>query len=230
VGGNGAAVRSAPVVAVFAADLEPRRLLAATLARERSAGLTPARYLRGFETDAAALLAGPACGGGGGGGGAGADDDYAAGGEARARAGAVSPLAFALHGAALEARRGAAAALSAALAGAAPVPTLNSAEGWAFKNAALAAQTLMLGAAAAGLASLPLEGFDARMACAALGIPWPRYAVPLAVALGYAAQPHAPPPSSRPPPQAIFSLDAFGAPFPFEEEEEEEATGRGGRQ
>lgn len=43
VGGNGAAVRSAPVVAVFAADLEPRRLLAATLARERSAGLTPAR-------------------------------------------------------------------------------------------------------------------------------------------------------------------------------------------
>ena len=30
VGGNGAAVSAAPVVAVFAADLEPRRLLAAT--------------------------------------------------------------------------------------------------------------------------------------------------------------------------------------------------------
>ena len=129
----------------------------------------------------------------------------------------------ALHSALQGARRGALSAMSAALgavagAGAPPLPTINSAEGWAFKNAALAAQTLMLGATAAGLGSLAMEGFDARMAAAALDIPWPRYAVPIVVALGYSAgsPTHAAlTPSVRPLPERVFHLDRFGMPFPF---------------
>lgn len=39
---------------------------------------------------------------------------------------------------------------------------VGSAEAWSFKNTALAAQTFILSCAAHGLATAPMEGFDAR--------------------------------------------------------------------
>lgn len=57
---------------------------------------------------------------------------------------------------------------------------------WAARNAIFAAQTLMLGAAAKGIDSCPMEGFAASKVAKLLGLP--RGAViPLVIALGYRA-------------------------------------------
>lgn len=57
---------------------------------------------------------------------------------------------------------------------------------WAARNAIFAAQTLMLGAAAKGIDSCPMEGFSASKIARLLGLP--RGAViPLVIALGYRA-------------------------------------------
>jgi nitroreductase len=57
---------------------------------------------------------------------------------------------------------------------------------WAARNAIFAAHTLMLGAAAKGIDSCPLEGFSASKVARLLGVP--RGAViPLVIALGYRA-------------------------------------------
>lgn len=57
---------------------------------------------------------------------------------------------------------------------------------WAARNAIFAAQTLMLGAAAKGIDSCPMEGFSASKVAKLLGLP--RGAVvPIVIALGYRA-------------------------------------------
>ncbi|MHC6052137.1 nitroreductase family protein [Ralstonia solanacearum] len=57
---------------------------------------------------------------------------------------------------------------------------------WAARNAIFAAQTLMLGAAAKGIDSCPMEGFSAQKIAKILGLP--RGAViPIVIALGYRA-------------------------------------------
>lgn len=57
---------------------------------------------------------------------------------------------------------------------------------WAARNAIFAAQTLMLGAAAKGIDSCPMEGFSASKVAELLGLP--RGAViPIVIALGYRA-------------------------------------------
>ncbi|KIH83631.1 nitroreductase family protein [Pseudomonas batumici] len=57
---------------------------------------------------------------------------------------------------------------------------------WAARNAIFAAQTLMLGAAAKGIDSCPMEGFSATKVAKLLGLP--RGAViPIIIALGYRA-------------------------------------------
>jgi len=248
--GNADLVMSASATAVFAADLEPARLIPETAAMEAEAGKTP-RYCRSLETDAAAALSGPyfqlpavsgwaqdgqASSARGGGLAAGAT-----GGPSPADAG-VGLLSGHLHSWAQDVKRSVMTTASVALAGAAPVPTLNSSEGWAFKNTGLAAQTYMLAAASAGLATHPMEGLDAHMACRALGIPWPRYGVPMVVATGYAAgsgqgasaSPSPPPArdtgsatasqpstaqqqrqSARPGLDRMFRLDSFAQAFPF---------------
>jgi len=63
-------------------------------------------------------------------------------------------------------------------------PTL---EGWACKNAALAAGVYMLAAQSHGLATAPMEGFDERRVGFLLGIPAERYSIPLLICTGYAA-------------------------------------------
>jgi nitroreductase len=71
---------------------------------------------------------------------------------------------------------------------------------WAFKQAALAAMTYVYSATSQGLATRVLEGLDPSRAAAAVGLPAPRFSVPLLVVAGYELQPQpggAPPPSPR---------------------------------
>jgi nitroreductase len=58
---------------------------------------------------------------------------------------------------------------------------------WLAKQTMLAAMTLMLAAKAAGLASLPMEGFDERRVKRVLGIPGSQV-VPVIAAIGYSAE------------------------------------------
>ncbi len=69
-----------------------------------------------------------------------------------------------------------------------PVPSFPSVEGrvWAARQAMLPAMNLMLAAHAAGLATVPMEGFDEARVRDILGIPRAR-TVPLLMPLGYAA-------------------------------------------
>lgn len=58
---------------------------------------------------------------------------------------------------------------------------------WAARNAIFAAQTLMLGAAAKGIDSCPMEGFSASKVAALLRVPRGSV-IPLVIALGYRAE------------------------------------------
>jgi nitroreductase len=62
--------------------------------------------------------------------------------------------------------------------------TVNTAEGWAFKNTALAASYFMLACSAHGLVTNPMEGFSVPSIQKALNIP-KRYSVLLVVSCGY---------------------------------------------
>lgn len=64
------------------------------------------------------------------------------------------------------------------------LPTLTSAETWSQKNTMLVAMTYLLACAAHGLATCPMEGFDAHGVRRALGVPRGRYGVPLLVSAG----------------------------------------------
>jgi len=65
-----------------------------------------------------------------------------------------------------------------------PMPTVDSVQAWAYKNAGMMAQTYILACESHGLATCAMEGFDARRVKEALRIP-DRFDVPLAVATGY---------------------------------------------
>lgn len=180
---NAERVADASVTAVFAADMEPVRLLPETVRLERDAG-RPARYCRGLETEAGAALAGPLVD---------FPEPAAAGfahgapapGVPGERDRGVNPLSAALHASAQDVKRGFTGIASMLLGGAAPVPTLNSAEGWGFKQAGLAASTYVLAATSLGLATAAMEGMDGRLVAEAVRLPWPRYRVALVVATGY---------------------------------------------
>ena len=58
---------------------------------------------------------------------------------------------------------------------------------WLTKQTMLCAMTLMLAASSAGLATLPMEGFDERRVRKVLGIPRSQI-VPVVIAIGYAAE------------------------------------------
>jgi nitroreductase len=64
-----------------------------------------------------------------------------------------------------------------------PLPTLFSAETWSQKNTMLVAMTYLLGCSSSGVATSPMEGFNAPGIKRALGIPR-RYTIPLIVATG----------------------------------------------
>lgn len=99
------------------------------------------------------------------------------------------------------------------------LPTVNVPEAWAFKNAAFAAQTLLLGATAHGLASCVMEGFNGDAVRSVCKVP-PRYGIPLIVALGYAAPPPREPSDGAAAPSPRYALheaarlDSFEEPLP----------------
>ena len=98
-----------------------------------------------------------------------------------------------------------------ALSPVAPAPQPEGRKAWAYKSAMLAAQTYLLAATAHGLATAPMEGFDAARLRAYLDVP-ARYALPLVVATGYApAESPEPPPSPRLDVSDLFFEDRFGA-------------------
>ena len=68
-----------------------------------------------------------------------------------------------------------------------PAPIINSdPTAWSVKNTIFAAQTFILAAAAHGLSTAPMEGFDERRLCYALNIPMRRYSIPMVICTGYA--------------------------------------------
>jgi nitroreductase len=99
-----------------------------------------------------------------------------------------------------------------------PTPTVSTSEAWAYKHAAMAAQTYMLAASAHGLDTCPMEGFDSQRVCAALGVS-ERWGVPLIVATGTAADPPPSTPSPRLRPEEVLFLDTYGVPLVVAEEE-----------
>jgi nitroreductase len=241
--GNAQRVLQAPLTAVFAADIEPARLINETIAMERAAGKSE-KYCRGLQTDASAILNGPivdlpTCGDDSGNSrgqgqplrGPGATTAEAAasssqeqrsrqysrgGGADRDRN--VNLLSGHLHSWAQNLKKTAATAASLALGDSAPFPTVNTSEGWTFKNTSIACGYYMLACSAFGLSTHPMEGFDSRLVCKALDIPWPRYAVPMVICTGYPAAAEqaaaeASAPSPRPAFDKMFRLDSFRRPF-----------------
>ncbi|KAJ1460769.1 Nitroreductase-like protein, partial [Pelagophyceae sp. CCMP2097] len=79
---------------------------------------------------------------------------------------------------------------------------------WAGQATMLAAQTFLFAAEAHGLATAPMEGFDAQRAGVYLKLPR-RYRATLVVAAGY-AQPDDGARSPRFDPDTVFFEDAFG--------------------
>jgi len=91
---------------------------------------------------------------------------------------------------------------------------------WAYKNTMPAAQTFMLACAAHGLCAHPMEGFDPARVAEAVGLPAERYAVPVVVPVGYALEDADADAAAttattwRFPPQEVCFQDRFGAPLP----------------
>jgi len=67
-----------------------------------------------------------------------------------------------------------------------PTPSIDSTNiAWSQKNTAIAAQTFILACTSFGLVAAPMEGFDERRLCFALGVPMKDFSVPLVVSVGY---------------------------------------------
>jgi nitroreductase len=65
-----------------------------------------------------------------------------------------------------------------------PMPVVEPVQAWAYKNTALLAQSFVFSATSHDLATCLMEGYDGRKVSDLLRIP-DRYAIPLAVAVGY---------------------------------------------
>lgn len=202
LGGNPAKVLHSSFTAVFLADLQPARSVAEILQLEGEQGGKSSKYLRELEFNAQALLAGGA-GGGAAGDCSSTTAPFAGTAGSGSRAGGPSLAAAAFAGKVFStALQGAMAASSTGLqlmkqgvasslsrAGV-TLPTINSAEGWAFKNTGLAVQSFLMAATAQGLATGAMEGFDAHAVLRACSVPHreqARWAVPMVVSVGYPA-------------------------------------------
>jgi nitroreductase len=76
--------------------------------------------------------------------------------------------------------------LQSPLAAAPNIRSTDSTTEWAYKNTSLAAAAYMYAATAHGLATCPMEGFDERRLCYALGVDMDRYSIPMVISTGYA--------------------------------------------
>lgn len=81
-------------------------------------------------------------------------------------------------------------------------------EVWSVKQTALFAQTFLLLAAASGLDTCPMEGLDEAWVRRVVGLPR-RFAVPLVVPVGYAADPPSARPSPRLPVDEIVHIERY---------------------
>jgi nitroreductase len=66
-----------------------------------------------------------------------------------------------------------------------PMPTMEDAGMWSYKNAGIASQMYTMAATAHGLSTCMMEGYDARRAMEILRVPPERYGLPIMVATGY---------------------------------------------
>lgn len=97
------------------------------------------------------------------------------------------------------------------------MPQMEPIQVWATKQTALVAQSFLLAAASHGVATSPMEGFDANRLKEILSIP-DRYHIPLVVATGYAEeQDKEKPLTPRLPLEEVVFEDSFGEPITFEE-------------
>lgn len=103
------------------------------------------------------------------------------------------------------------------------VPTPQPAEVWASKHAGIYGGFLLLAAASRGLATAPMEGYDAHRLRAALGVP-SRFSVTMVVAMGHSAGDEA---RQRPVRRALsetVSLDGFGLPWPSSNDDDNDGN------
>jgi nitroreductase len=83
---------------------------------------------------------------------------------------------------------------------------------WAYKQTTFASAAFLYAAAAHGLVTCPMEGFDEGAVRAAVGLP-ERYSVPIVISLGYPKQGVAPRVSNRLEPTEVFFEGRFGVPM-----------------
>lgn len=95
------------------------------------------------------------------------------------------------------------------------MPVIEPVQAWAYKNTSLLAQSFVLAAASHDLATCIMEGYDGRKVQDILRVP-DRYAIPLAVAVGYDYHPEDPGELQETPrlpvPEVVFQ-DVFGEPW-----------------
>jgi nitroreductase len=207
--GNRALVAAAPVTLVLLARTRFTPAdVDAVVEMERRAGRTT-RYLRGLRFDLMSAVSPGGCdaagqvAGWGSQGGAAAAAWSAAVGGVRSVLSQAAPVVTA-------------AGLATTLP---PLPTRDPLIAWSYKSAMAAAQTYMLACAAAGLATHPMEGFDASRVIAAVGVPphaRASLAVPVVIPTGWRAAAAAGPPSPSPRPalSAVFADTQWSSPWP----------------
>eukprot|EP01138_Halocafeteria_seosinensis_P013924 gb/GECG01014219.1/.p1 GENE.gb/GECG01014219.1/~~gb/GECG01014219.1/.p1 ORF type:complete len:354 (+),score=41.92 gb/GECG01014219.1/:1-1062(+) len=209
LGGNGDKIREAPVVTVFAADLEATRRIESVVETEKAAGTRSPRYLNSLPFDASIFAPGAAsalwrrynssnCG-----------EQQRRGKESDTgnevpnpdknreyyekmgnRVGSLANAGREVLSETLSNAVTAAKSLTLATVSAISgrsVPTVNSPEGWSFKHSMIAASTYLYAATAHGLATAPMEGIDSRKMKIALEIP-NRFEIPVVIPTGHSLQ------------------------------------------
>jgi nitroreductase len=105
------------------------------------------------------------------------------------------------------------------------MPVIEPVQAWGYKNTALQAQSFVLAATSHDLATCLMEGYDTRKVQEILRVP-DRYAIPLAVAVGYEYEdPETFEETPRLPLSEVVFGDTFGSPWTGDDlsEESEEA-------
>lgn len=103
------------------------------------------------------------------------------------------------------------------------MPVVEPVHAWAYKNTSLVAQSFVFAAGSHDLASCMMEGYDGRKVQDILRIP-DRYAVPLAVAIGYEYEdPKEFQATPRLPLEESVFLNSFGEPWMLKDEDNDDA-------